>query len=89
MNLDEINYKQLVINLTKLTVDLAIENSFYKRQIGEIAVKQHPDFVSRFQQFQPPLGQFERNLAQEKVDFRQIAADLQGILSSISRFLEA
>ena len=83
------NYNQLVLNLARLVVDLAIQHNFYTRQQGEIAhLKQNPDFVSRFRQFQPPLSQLEKTLAQEKVEARQAAEALQGILSQVSKFLE-
>jgi len=80
---DKTNYTQLVTNLARLAVDLALENDYYKRQMGEIAhFRELPETMKRLREFQPPLNTLE------KASYDKEAADaVQGILTAIRQLL--
>lgn len=84
------NYGQLVLNLARLAVDLAIENEFYKRSQGEIAgIRQHPDARKKYARFQPPLRKLEIAVSNQETNDRELAKALQRILESIRELLRA
>jgi hypothetical protein len=86
-NVDRANYGQLVLNLARLTVDLAIERAFYPELPARAQLEQNPSFAARFRQFQPPLSRLEKTLAQESVEYQEAAESLQAVLDKLRTFL--
>jgi len=80
---DKANYKQLVLNLARLAVDLALQNDYYKRQIGDIAgFRELPETMKRLREFQPPLARLEN-----APDDGEAASALGSVLAAIAHFL--
>jgi hypothetical protein len=81
------SYRQLVFNLAKLTVDLAIEVSFHPELPPLEQLEKNKSFETRLQQFQPAISQLEKSLS-ENQESQKAAESLSLILDTLRTFLE-
>jgi len=79
---DKANYKNQVRTLAILAMNLALENDYYKRKVGEIAgFRELPETVKKLRELQTPLETMN-NSANEK----DAAEALQSFLNALQRF---
>lgn len=86
---DKENYNQLVLNLARHAIDLAIECNYHRSSKGAgepFNLKEHPDIKRKMQEFQPPLGELESSLFANPND-KNAADALQAILAAMARLL--
>ncbi len=85
---DKENYNQLVLNLARHAVDLALECNYHRNHgAGEPTdLNKHPDTKQKMKQFQPPLGELDSALFASP-DEKRAAAALQAILAAMAQLL--
>jgi len=79
---DNANYQQLVVNLVRHAIDLALQNDYYKRRTGEIGhFSEVPLTMKKLRELQPSVD----TLGKAESD-KEATAPLQEILAALARF---